>query len=179
MIRLILCDFSWTLLHPKDRTYTGSINGLNKKLGGENSMGDYPFFDHFVLNHALFNQIKALKNTHTLKTCLFTTDIIQERPEVKGVITEVFDRVISGHDLVRANLGAAQDLGKIKTEPNVYQYIVSLFDVNPGETIFIDDAQSNLDAAVKIGVIPLLYPKLETMEQSNEIVVMRLRKLFS
>jgi hypothetical protein len=61
MIKAILLDFSWVILHPTDRSYEGKLNDLNRRLAGEDPLAPYDFNNYFLLNEELLDKVKALK----------------------------------------------------------------------------------------------------------------------
>src|SRR3989338_10283070 len=87
--KVILCDFSRTLCHPTDETYKGGLNDLDKELTTEQR--SYAFFDHFRLNDQLLAALKNFRSEHGTKVYIFTTDVIQEKPEVKAITDTIFD----------------------------------------------------------------------------------------
>ena len=43
-------------------------------------------------------------------------------------------------------------INMVKPEAQIYQYLVNEYQLNPGDTVFIDDMQENLTAASSIGI---------------------------
>ena len=44
------------------------------------------------------------------------------------------------------------DVEMIKPEPEIYQYILEQYDLNPSETVFLDDRKENCQGAEKQGI---------------------------
>lgn len=177
-LKALLSDFSWVLLHPKDRNYTGSLNGLNRQHGGENGMGEYPFFEYFELNTELLEYYKKLKQQYNLHLYMFTTDIIQERPEINNTLKTVFERIISGREIVQKGVSKAETLDAVKLDPKSYEFIAQDLNLQPTEILFIDDKEKNLEAARIAGYKTILYPKLPQMHESNQTLITELNLLF-
>ena len=49
------------------------------------------------------------------------------------------------------------EVGSCKPEPAIYRRLVDTFALEPAETVFIDDAQANLDAAAALGLTTVLF----------------------
>jgi len=48
------------------------------------------------------------------------------------------------------------EAGLVKPDQEIYRHLLSTYNLNPAETVFIDDQQENLDAAQDIGIHPIL-----------------------
>ena len=48
------------------------------------------------------------------------------------------------------------EVGLIKPDQEIYRYLLSTYNLNPAQTVFIDDQQENLDAARVAGIHPIL-----------------------
>lgn len=138
MITSILSDFSKVLLFSKDGNYTGSLNGLNRSLieeFGEN----YNFFDYFKLNQELLDVYQTLQEEYPIY--IFTSDAIQNRPEVR----EVIDPIISG-------LYSAKDFNVSKKKSASYLLIAEKMNKTTAEILYIDDQLENIEAAQQAGM---------------------------
>lgn len=143
MITTIITDFSRVLLFPKDKTYTGSLNDLHRKLlqeKGEN----YDFFHHFVFNEELFREYKNLNGQYALY--IFTTDTIQERREVREMLDEVVSDIFvaNHHDFKKNDIAA-------------YTFIANKLQKMPQTFVYIDDTEENIEAATKAGMNGVHY----------------------
>ncbi len=50
------------------------------------------------------------------------------------------------------------EAGVMKPDPEIFRMVTQRFGIRPGETLFLDDSQSNLDAAAALGFHTLLVP---------------------
>lgn len=166
MIKALLLDFSWVILHPADRAYAGKLNDLNKRMTGDNPLTFYDFEQYFVINSELLDHIKTLKNESRLAVCMFTTDIIQERPEVQAKTTGLFDRIFTARELVEKGI-SQQDYDATKTDPRSFHYIASELHLDSENILYVDDKPQNLRAAQEAGLQTILYTKTPTMAESN------------
>ena len=136
MIKVLLFDFSRVLLHPTDKTYSGSLNSLHRELKDNES---YYLFHHFELNDQIIEFLKSLNGKYNL--AIFTTDVIQNDPLIKEVIDPVFSKIYS-----------ASELGITKKEAASYEFLAKDLKVAPDEILFIDDTAGNIEAAQKAGL---------------------------
>lgn len=136
MIKVILFDFSRTLIHPKPISFTGKLNDLYREAS---SKQDFNFYNQFSLNQELLDFIKTLKDKYTL--AIYTTDVIQNDPAIKPNLDEIFDFVFAANDL---NIG--------KREPAGYLVIAKKLKVSPEDILFVDDLPANVGAAQKAGL---------------------------
>lgn len=102
MIKILLFDFSRVLLHPTDKTFSGSLNNLHKELKDNES---YYLFNYFELNDEILEYLKTLKDKFRL--AIFTTDLIQDDPLIKEKIDPIFEKTYSAF-----KLGITKILGK-------------------------------------------------------------------
>lgn len=141
MIKTLLFDFSRVLLHPTDKTYSGSLNNLHRELKDKES---YYLFNYFELNEELLECLKTLKGKFEI--CIFTTDIIQNDPLIRKKIDPIFSKIFS-----------ANELGITKSDPGSYKFIAKDLGVKPEEIFFTDDTERNIQAAKETGVQAYLY----------------------
>lgn len=142
MIKLLLFDLSKTILFPKDRTYTGSLNGLNNSLK-EKGQGQ-KFLEYFELDQELLSFLETLKGQYRL--VLYTSETIQNEPAIHPQLTQVFEQIYSG-----------LELNKPKDDPDSYTYICQQLSVSPADVLFIDDSEKNIEAARSAGLNTLVY----------------------
>lgn len=67
-------------------------------------------------------------------------------------------------DLFEADIISAE-VGIIKPDPEIFKLAVEKLDVEPGQTIFIDDNSYNTEAAEALGISPILYRDLATLKE--------------
>lgn len=147
MIKTLLFDFSRVLLHPTDKTYSGSLNNLHRELKDSES---YYLFNYFELNQELLEYLKTIKDKFEL--CIFTTDIIQNDPLIREKIDPIFNKIYS-----------ANGLGISKKDPESYKYIASDLDKKSDEIFFTDDTERNIAAAKEAGLQTYLYTNNEEL----------------
>lgn len=65
------------------------------------------------------------------------------------------------------------DVGFIKPQPQIYQIMLERLGLPAAQTIFVDDGQTNVETARKLGMTALLYNNIEAlMFRLNELGVM-------
>jgi putative hydrolase of the HAD superfamily len=52
-------------------------------------------------------------------------------------------------------------LGMAKPEPAIYRHALDELGTRPEETLFLDDRQINIDAALKLGIVSLLFSDID------------------
>lgn len=149
----LLFDFSRVLLHPKDKTIP-SLNGLYRSLLQQKQ---YNFFDHFELNEVLFTYLKTIKDTYPL--FIFTSDTIQNAPEIQDELRSLFKGIYS-----------AKDLGVSKKDPEAYRLLIQHLHTIPTDLLYIDDTLDNIVAAKSAGLRTIHFTK-------NELLIKELQKL--
>lgn len=154
MIKTLLFDFSRVLLHPTDKTYSGSLNNLHRELKDGES---YYLFNYFELNEELLEFLKTLKGKFEM--CIFTTDIIQNDPLIREKIDPVFNKIFS-----------ANELGISKKDLESYKFIAKDLGKNTDEIFFTDDTERNIEAAKEAG--------LQTYHFKNNEELINLLKTF-
>lgn len=151
MIKAILSDFSRTLLFPKDENYRGSLNDLYKSV---KETAGFAFFDFFTWNQELAEYFVQLKEEQNIALYIFTTDKIQDDPEVTPYLYPNFSKVFR-----------VADIGGFKKDnPEAYKSISALLNLKPEEILFIDDAEANLGAARTAGMKTLQYRGVEKLK---------------
>jgi putative hydrolase of the HAD superfamily len=55
-------------------------------------------------------------------------------------------------------------VGHCKPEPAIYERLLSAYELNPAETIFIDDVQANVSAAAVFGIRTIRFVNLGQCE---------------
>lgn len=152
MINTILSDLSRVVLNPKDKNYTGSLNDLHKKVY---SSPGFNFHDYFELNEEILNFYQSFKS-RDISVDLFTTGSIQNSPEIKNRLEDVFDRIFS-----------AEELGLEKTQPEAYEFIAANLNVKPSEILYIDDQLINIEAARRADLNVIEYQEFQ--ELANKV----------
>lgn len=112
------------------------------------------------INQEVISAIKKLKENN-IKVLLMSNTI----PETEQMILGLnFDKLFDGLIM------SAQDQ-MVKPQPEIFQYAIEKYNLNPLETLMIDDKQENLDAAAKQGIHTLLVDNTEeTLEMLNYFI---------
>lgn len=155
MIVHILLDFSRVMLFPKDKNYSGKLNDLYRKAVREKS---FNFFSYFELNEELVQYINRLKSKFIIH--ILTTDIIQNDPAIKTVLSQFL-----------SNVFVANDLGMSKKNPDTYTFLAQKLHCLPEQILLIDDSITNIEAAKKAGLQAIQYI-------SNQQIIEDFKKLF-
>lgn len=148
MIKALISDFSRVLLFPKNRNYKDSLNSLHKELSVRTG---YKILDYFELNNELLDYYRSL--TGKLDLYIFTSETIQDAPDLRPFIRPVFKGVYS-----------ALKMRTSKKEEEAYKRLASTLGLAPREIIYIDDGQANVEAAKKAGFQTILYQDNESLK---------------
>jgi HAD superfamily hydrolase (TIGR01549 family) len=154
MIKALLFDFSGVLLFPKDKSYHGALNVLNKKL---RQNPNYNFLEYFELNNELMDYLMPLKSK--IPVHMFTSGTIQESPEIKEDVDKIFARIFS-----------ASKMGVEKSDPESYRKIATEINCEPSEIFYTDDFGPNVEAAKSAGCNAVLY-------KDNPQIISELQKI--
>lgn len=151
MIKVLLSDFSRTLLFPKDDTYLGSLNDLYKSVKVKEG---FSFFNYFTWNQELADYYLKLKQEQNIELSIFTTDKIQDDTALAPYIKE-FSKVIK-----------VADIGGFKKDnPEAYRNVCKLLNLQPEQVLFIDDSAANLKSASEIGMKTLQYTSVSQLQK--------------
>ncbi len=153
MIKSLLFDFSRTLLFPKDTHYTGSLNELYRLKRDDIN---FNFFSYFELNNRAIDLLKPLKNKY--KLAIFTSDSIQNDPEIYNQLSSVFSKIYS-----------AKEIGFSKSDPRAYEFIINDLGLSPEEIIFIDDSKLNIDAASIAKLDTITYEGFDKLTEAFKL----------
>ncbi|OGM11434.1 hypothetical protein A2Z22_00955 [Candidatus Woesebacteria bacterium RBG_16_34_12] len=155
MIKVLLFDLSRTLLFPKDINYKGELNKLHKELS---TSANYNFLDHFYLDEEILIYLSDFKNKCNL--CIFTSGSIQNAPEIRSRLDEVFERIYS-----------AEEIGFGKKDMESYKFITEDLKVEPREILFVDDSVDNVDTAKSAGLNAITYTSFIKLKEDLEAVL--------
>lgn len=156
MITTILSDFSNVILHFNKPTLMGSLNGFYREL--MNSGKSFNFYDYYAFNQPLLTYYKSLSDRYSLN--IFTMSHIQNDPQSKEVISEIFNHIYS-----------AEDLGISKTDPSAYRLVAEKLGKNPEEIVFIDDQLKNVEAAQKAGMSAIQYKNVDDLKKKLDTML--------
>lgn len=147
----LLVDFSRVLIFSEEDV--DSLNELHSRLSKE--IADYKVLDHFFLNEELLAFLRKLKPRTTIH--MFSDGALHSLPEIEAGIADIFQ-----------NIYTAESIGYKKTNPLAYIAIARSLNRNVSDFIFIDDKQSNVDAANKAGATGVLYTSNQQVEKLLE-----------
>ena len=155
MIKVLLFDLSRTLLFPVDNKYKGTLNQLHKKL----SMNpDYNFWEHFRFDDEMMDYLNQFRNKCRL--CIFTSGSIQNSPEIRSRLDEVFEKVYS-----------ADEIGLGKKDMKSYAFIAEDLKVEPWEIFYVDDSEENVNTARSAGLSARTYSAFKKLKEDLEAVL--------
>ncbi|KKQ92028.1 MAG: hypothetical protein UT17_C0003G0051 [Candidatus Woesebacteria bacterium GW2011_GWB1_39_10] len=89
---------------------------------------------------------------------MFTSETIQETPEIKSGVSKVFSRIFS-----------AKEMGMDKKDPETYKFISNELKLEPNEIVFVDDNSKNIEAAKKAGINVFQYKNNSVIDNLEEI----------
>lgn len=178
MIKVIISDFSRTILFPKNFTDAHEMNTINRELiakslgkdpqtiteqeltqGGEH----YRALDVFTLNTPLLEVFnKAREQGVSLR--IFTSGFVQTHSDLNEALS-IFDHVFN----IKENGGFK------KTDVQAYLNIIKNLEtefnsIKPNEILFIDDEPGNINAAKESGMQVFLLPKFEKDENQEHFL---------
>lgn len=150
MIKCLLSDFSQVILFPKDISFAGSLNGLYAELSGK----EYNFFEHYRLNTEILEMYQQFRAEHTLEINIFTSGFVQNDPALQSYLQPLFSHIIS-----------AKDIKIEKQDPQAYLKVSEQLNFKPEEIVFIDDQESNIEAAHVAGMKAIRYVSNEQVRE--------------
>jgi len=65
----------------------------------------------------------------------------------------------------------SHEVGFIKPEPEIYEILINRFNLEPGESIFIDDRADNIDVAKTMGMSGIVFDELDNVKKMLEIIL--------
>ncbi len=77
---------------------------------------------------------------------IFTSETIQDDPELKPDLKPVFKEIFS-----------ASKMSILKKETSAYKRLIEEVKLNPNEVIYVDDSKENINAAKDTGLQTILY----------------------
>ena len=112
------------------------------------------------------NVIYCLSTFSMLLLFACTDDIVmevpegQKRPVVEGYFTDELNRR-AGYDFVGTVFERAYfscELKMRKPDPAIFKYIIEKHNLNPSETLFVDDCLKHIDSAKSVGLQTCFMP---------------------
>lgn len=155
MVNTLISDLSRVLLFPKDKNYKGSLNELHNHLSIQQG---YNLLTYFELNKALLTYYKSLGGK--LNLYLFTSELIQESPDLQPYLQPVFKGIYS-----------ALSMGISKSDKQAYLKLASTISVAPKDILYIDDNDLNIEAAKKAGFYTILYKGNASLINDSQVIL--------
>lgn len=143
--QVILMDLGQVLIFSTEEGHQGKLNPRHKELletQGEN----YNFFNHFGLNERLLELLAQLKEKYSIY--MITEGDIQNHPQLREKLESVFDY---------GKIVSTGSVGLDKKTPEAYEYVTKMLGISPKEILFIDDSETNIDAAKQQGLQTILF----------------------
>jgi len=131
-IKAIVCDFSRVLIFAK-----ADVPSLNRHHTELSAAPGYRVLEHFTLNTELLDYLRGLKAV----LYLLTDGRLHALPEIEAQLAGVFRAIVT-----------AEELGYQKSQSEAYLALAYRFGYAPGELLFIDDQQRNIEAASAAGL---------------------------
>jgi HAD superfamily hydrolase (TIGR01509 family) len=135
-IKIVLFDFSYTLLFPKNDE---SINSLNNKYDElRQSQTTYNPLADFIINREMLEFIHSLKSDY--KVYIFTSGHMHTDPTIQPILTPIFDGFFT-----------TTQIQTPKSHPNAFKIIANHLGVETKQMLFVDDQEKNVQAAITAG----------------------------
>lgn len=141
MIKIVLSDFSRTILYPRDEQYSGSMNSLHEQLCKKE---DYDVWEHFAFHEILLSFYKNI--SVKIPVYVLTTKYLQAWPPVKARLDECIRDVF-----------IAEELDLSKSDPVIYCHVAETLGIQTDEILFLDDAEKNIAAAAEAGCVTIRF----------------------
>ena len=110
----------------------------------------FDFLANFKLNEEALIYLSNLK--YKYKLFIFTSETIQNAPEIKDKIEAVFDKIYS-----------AEQMMLDKTDPEAYRKLSNAMGFEEQEILFVDDSPVNVRAAGDAGMVTFQYKDNESL----------------
>lgn len=138
---------------------------------------EYPFIDDNILN-AL-----AEDNVYNDEKFLFFDDVepllkVLEKKFILGVVSDTWpslERVFINKGLKKyfSTFIMSSIYGTCKAEKILFKIALDELNLQPKETLFVDDSESNLDAAKEFGLIPILIDRYDRKGLQSKYPIIR------
>lgn len=114
------------------------------------------YSESVTINTDVIKSIKELKKNGVSAILMSNTTPETEKLIYESGLSEVFDGLI---------MSAKDQL--VKPQPEIYKYAIKKFNLNPEDTIMIDDKQKNLDVAENFGIETFMC---KNTEETNNLL---------
>ncbi len=117
-------------------------------------------YDSEQLNPEILALVAKLRKTY--KTGLLSNAHYEflEPVIAKTHLNELFDTIV-----------ISSEVGMIKPQPEIYQYIVKQLGVKPSETVHIDDIVRHVEGAKRAGLQAILYKNFKQMKSELQEIL--------
>lgn len=151
-------DFFLDISHKVDRseiTPSQFLDHLAKASGKNSEQVQKEILNTFVLNEEVYKLMKKLKKHY--KIGLLSNFISQWLRLLfnKFDLEKLFDAMV-----------VSTDHNMIKPDPKIYHLIAEMLGVKPHEAIFIDDRESNITGAEKVGMKGILFNNPQDLQEN-------------
>jgi glucose-1-phosphatase len=109
--------------------------------------------DH-VRNQPLVERIASLKGQYKIGLLTNVGSGLLDQLFSPEEQKELFDVVVESNKV-----------GMIKPHPEIYEYMAAQLELQPAECVMIDDLESNIDGAKRVGMDGIVYHTLAQLEQ--------------
>jgi putative hydrolase of the HAD superfamily len=136
------------------------LQRMGKELGAKvdieraNVWSNHARMDRKQINWGLVDYIKLLKNDYKIHMLSNVIDLKQKPEEWVLELDGHFDTIFRSHAI-----------GFRKPNSDIFLYVLSEISAKPGECIFVDDTQRNVDAANGLGIKGVLYTSLDQLKK--------------
>lgn len=115
------------------------------------------FIKHYNRNDDVINLVKRLKNNGYKVAVLSNSIKPHAEYQYKIGIYQNFDIVVLSHEV-----------GMLKPDLKIYEYILKKLLIKPEETFFVDDKLNNIEAAAKLGINGIFFKNIKQLETELE-----------
>jgi putative hydrolase of the HAD superfamily len=115
------------------------------------------FINHYNRNDAAINLVNRLKTKGYKVAILSNTVKSHAYYQYEIGVYQNFDTVVLSHEI-----------GMLKPDLEIYEYLLKKLQVKPEEVIFTDDKINNIEAAAKLGIHAILFKNIEQLKTELE-----------
>lgn len=120
---------------------------------------------HFVVRPWMLDLAKSLKEQGYLVAMLTDQAGWLKELDMKTPFLHLFDPVIN-----------SWETGKTKKDPTSFTDLAAVIDLDPGEILFVDDNEGNIERASSMGLKTILYKDRESFMKEMQGVLVRERQ---
>ena len=125
--------------------------GLEIPYTGQNPIAEG--FKRFKFTEGITALIQQLKPKYKLA-------IVSNANAVEAKIAHPLSLYDQAHVVV-----LSYQVGVRKPDPKIYEEAFKHLEVNPGEVVFVDDAPANVEEAIKLGMVGVLFKNTDQLKQ--------------